>query len=112
MSQPPSDRKTAALDKRLGWVVPQTGASEGSVFPLEHGTIIGSGRRANVQVPDNGVASAHVELVVHEGTWWLRDLGAGPTRVSDRSVPANQKVALADGEPIELGPLRLVFKCL
>lgn len=112
-----SDRKTMNLDRHLAWVVPQNGPLEGCVYPVEDGCTLGAGERVNVQLRGyQQVAPAHAKVSFTDG-WALHALGGnaadgGKTRVSDRDVPAGGRAALADGEPIELGSLRLIFKCL
>jgi pSer/pThr/pTyr-binding forkhead associated (FHA) protein len=106
-------RETFEIGKRLAWVVPQTGSSEGDVFPVEPGHRIGSGPGVEIELREPGVAAAHAEIILREDGWSLEDMGTGKkTVVSDRAVAPKGRAALSDGEPIVLGELKLVFKCL
>jgi pSer/pThr/pTyr-binding forkhead associated (FHA) protein len=106
-------RKTLALNKHLAWIVPQHGPLEGQVFPIEDGHGIGTGRDAKILVMSEGVAPLHATFAFESDRWVLRDLGTGKvTTVSDRAVKPNATSALGDGEPIVLGSLRVIFKCL
>lgn len=104
-------RRTIVLNKPLAWVVPQAGSQEGEVYPIEPGSTLGSGDQAHIRLSHPGVAQVHAELTFADGRWSLRAIGSA-TKVSDRAVTSGAHATLADGEPIDLGTLRLIFKRL
>jgi hypothetical protein len=79
------------------------------VVPLDaRTTVIGRGADADVRLSDTGVSRLHCEVRVEPGSWVLADRGStNGTRVNGRPVSTS---VLRDGDVIELGGSRLVFR--
>jgi hypothetical protein len=99
----PADR--AATRPRL---VLRTGEGE-RVVPLDaRVTTIGRGTEADVRLSDSGVSRLHAEVRVEAGSIVVADLGStNGTRVNCRAVTT---APLSDGDVVELGGSRLVFR--
>jgi hypothetical protein len=85
-----------------------TGEGE-RVVPLDaRVTVLGRGTEADVRLSDTGVSRRHAEVRVEPGSIVVADLGStNGTRLNGRPVTTS---ALSDGDVIELGGSRLVFR--
>jgi hypothetical protein len=101
----PVPAERAATRPRL---VLTTGSGERSV-PLDaRVTVIGRGNDADVRLSDTGVSRLHAEVRVEPGSYVVADMGStNGTRVNGRPVTT---APLSDGDVIELGASRLVFR--
>lgn len=71
-------------------------------------TVLGRGAEADVQLSDTGVSRLHAEVRVEPGSYVVVDRGStNGTRVNGRPVST---ALLTDGDVIELGGSRLVFR--
>ncbi len=96
---------------RRAWVQVLNGRQEGRSYLLGRGTsAMGLDERAAVGLfGDPSVARQHAEIDRGPGGFTLRNLDAqGRTKVNGQSVPTSGP--LADGDIIELGGTRLVFR--
>jgi diguanylate cyclase (GGDEF)-like protein len=88
------------------------GSVPGTMVPLsESGTTIGRSAESGFQVDDITVSRKHVEVMVdRDGAVHITDLGSSNgTVLNGESIPAHRRVALEDGDRIQLGA-RLIFK--
>lgn len=105
----------AAVEQALrrAWVVVANGRQEGRTYPLGRGVAtIGLDERAAVGLfGDPEVARRHAEVVGTEAGFALRSLEPGArTRVNGDDLPAGSPRPLRDGDSIELGGTRLIFR--
>lgn len=71
-------------------------------------TVVGRGSEADVRLSDTGVSRLHAEVRVEPGSYVVVDRGStNGTRVNGRPVST---APLTDGDVIELGASRLVFR--
>jgi hypothetical protein len=105
LSARPVAADRAATRPRL---VLSTGDGE-RVVPLDaRVTTIGRGAEADVRLSDTGVSRLHAEVRVEPGSIVVADLGStNGTRVNGRAV---QSAPLSDGDVVEMGGSRLVFR--
>jgi hypothetical protein len=89
-------------------LVLQTGDGE-RVVPLDaRVTVLGRGAEADVRLSDTGVSRLHAEVRVEPGGVVVTDRGStNGTRVNGRAVST---APLSDGDVLELGGSRLVFR--
>jgi hypothetical protein len=105
LSARPVPAERAATRPRL---VLSTSSGE-RVVPLDaRVTVLGRGAEADVRLSDSGVSRLHAEVRVEPGSVVLADRGStNGTKVNGRLVT---EVALSDGDVLELGGSRLVFR--
>jgi hypothetical protein len=79
-------------------------------FPLHEGTnVIGRDPGSTISLDVAGVSRRHARIVLEPDAAWLDDLGSkNGTAVDDRRV--HGRVALRDGDPIQVAGERLVFR--
>lgn len=101
----PVTAERAAQRPRL---VLTTGGGERTV-PLDaRVTVLGRGSEADVRLSDTGVSRLHAEVRVEPGSYVVVDRDStNGTRVNGRTV---RTAPLIDGDVIELGASRLVFR--
>ena len=81
----------------------------GTTFTLTGTTRLGRSDRATVQLPDTLVSNEHAVIEHRDGRLLLRDLGStNGTRLNGESV--TDVVALAPGDSIQIGSVRMVFR--
>lgn len=92
--------KTRALYEALAWIVPLTGPDEGRVFPIADGAHVVK-RNTRVEVVARAAAAPGFVGVFRrrEGAWWFEAGLREPQRVGD-------------GDPLDVGDLRILFKAL
>lgn len=72
-------------------------------------TTIGSGKHADLVLPDPGVTPLHARLELRQGVWILTMLrNANPVRVDGE--PVTGEIPLSPGSTIVLGPVALLFE--
>jgi hypothetical protein len=96
---------------RRAWVQVLSGRQEGRVYLLAHKvSAMGLDERAEIGLfGDRGVARRHAQIEATAQGYWLRSHApSGRTRVNGEVV--DDARPLADGDRIELGQTRLVFR--
>ena len=80
----------------------------GRVHPVEARTHIGRAPRSRgIALLHASVSREHAQLVLEDGTWWLRDLGSSNgTRCNEEPVT---RVALASGDRLSFGAVGCFF---
>jgi len=95
---------------KVAWLVKLVGRNEGKEYVIfKPETILGRSEEADIPVfTDPDVAERHARVVVQGKRHTLEDLGSfAGTRVNNQSV---SKVVLRDGDMIEIGKTRFIFK--
>jgi adenylate cyclase len=86
------------------------GARAGTVFLLEHPTIVGRSKKCHASIPDSWVSSRHCRIERRSDGWWVVDLGSrNGTYVDGRAV---REAALRDGSRICFGQTEAVVRGL
>lgn len=95
----------------LAWLVEQSGPRAGKQFELsvkKRHTIGRDGTRCNIVLDDPGVSTEHARLQFERGQFVLYDLAStNSTFVNKRRI---QKQSLMDGDVIQMGETKMVFK--
>jgi adenylate cyclase len=77
------------------------GARAGTVFFLEHPTIVGRSEKCHVSIPDSWISSRHCRVERRSDGWWAVDLGSrNGTYVDGRAV---REASLRNGSRISFG---------
>ncbi len=99
------DRRYA--EDRLVVVDPaESGLPVGTSFLLEPLTVIGRHPRCTLAIDEAFVSSAHAELTIAEGCWWLRDLNStNGTFLNGQAVQGPTSVR--EGDIVQLGRVKL-----
>ena len=94
---------------KLPCLVVVAGRDQGRVIPIESGErIVGRGKRADVQIEDQGVSRRHAMLSRSAGKVEMRDLGStNGCWCNGRQVAT---AMLKDGDCLQLGACRLSFR--
>jgi hypothetical protein len=103
-------QKGASLS--LGWLVRAAGPGRrGETLPLRTArAVLGSGAGCELCLgQDAGIAEQHATITETRGEFAIDPMG-GPVKVEDQSIDAPRP--LTDGDTIEIGPGRYVFKCV
>jgi len=84
------------------------GSGNGMVFPLENSPVaIGSAEDVQLNIAwDPSSLPRHAEVLLNEGVWFLRDLGAGNTLLNGTPVTSGR---LADGDVFSIGQAAFRF---
>lgn len=94
----------------LGWVVPIVGSQRGELFTLTDQNVIGKDASCTIVLHDEYLSARHIEIVLRDGMWLLRDLGSSNgTLVNDKPVTQHE---LVDSDFIGIGNSVIKFKCL
>ena len=86
-----------------------SGFYEGLELPIDRDwVVIGRGRGADVIIAEATISRAHAAIGYEDGNFFVQDLGStNGMRVNGKREP---KVALSNGDGIELGKLQLQVK--
>lgn len=57
--------------------------------------VVGTGPEAHIRLPDSRMGVSHCQVFPAQGSYWLRDMGQGPTVSNLRRVAANETARLA-----------------
>lgn len=78
---------------------------------LRKDVLIGRGTDCNLRIASNEVSRRHCQLLVGEGEVGVIDLGsANGTLVNGERIPPRERVALAPGATLEIGPARFAVQ--
>lgn len=78
---------------------------------LRKDVLIGRGTDCNLRIGSNEVSRRHCQLLVGEGEVCVIDLGsANGTLVNGARIPPRERVALAPGATLEIGPARFAVQ--
>ena len=86
----------------------EAGLPPGFAFIVRPGAVVGRRPTSDLHLNDTFVSGEHARLTLHEGRWWVADLGStngtfvNGTRI-DRPTP------LADGAEVGFGRIRMRF---
>ena len=86
----------------------ETGLPPGTSFALRPGTVVGRRSSSDIYLNDTYMSGEHARLTLHEGRWWVADLGStngtfvDGTRI-DRPTP------LTTGAEVRFGRIRTRF---
>ncbi len=84
------------------------GLRRGDIIALRAATTIGREHGNDVVVDEETVSSRHARLLLHDGRWWIEDLGStNGTLVNEAHVERAQP--LRPGDIIQVGRVRLRF---
>lgn len=96
----------------MGWLVRAAGPGRrGETLRLQSGRAV-LGRGAGCELPlgqDAAIADQHAAITDMRGEFAIESIG-GPVKVEDQLVSGSRP--LNDGETIEIGPGRYIFKCV
>jgi hypothetical protein len=87
---------------------PESGLPPGTAFALRPGAVVGRRPNSDVMLNDTYMSGEHARLTLHEGRWWVADLGStngtfvNGTRV-DRPTP------VPPGAEVRFGRVRMRF---
>jgi hypothetical protein len=105
-------RNSAGKSLAVGWLVRAAGQGKrGETLRLPGGRVV-VGRAPDCQIrmeADTQIAQQHVEIVERRGVFSIQPL-QGALKVETKSVSG--RVPLGDGDTIEIGQSRFVFKCV
>jgi pSer/pThr/pTyr-binding forkhead associated (FHA) protein len=87
---------------------PGSSVKQGTVFPLESGTLIGRESGLGVTLDDPRVSARHAELTYRHEQWWLRDLGSSNGTLLN-GQPVHSVVAVRSGDVLQCAAVRLKF---
>jgi hypothetical protein len=90
------------------YVLVEEGPGLGSSFLLEGVNTIGRGVENDISLVDDTVSTRHARISFRKRKWWLEDLGSKNGSTVNR-VPAEQPLALAPGDEIGMGRVRMRF---
>ncbi len=94
----------------LAWLLVHVG-SEARSIPLHGTTTIGRFPDNTIRLLDSRVSKHHCALELRGGTFVVRDLGASNhTYVNGRALPEHGECALASGDELGLGMVRMRFR--
>ena len=115
----PDRRKTMWAQTPAAWLVPQSGAREGCVYPVPLASVhAGDGRGGTIGSADTDdlrldgyvdVEPAHCR-VGWKGTWFLINSSTGTTAIDGEPLAPAETRSLVDGAVIDLGAARLIFR--
>lgn len=86
----------------------ESGLPAGTRFDLHSGAVVGRRQGSDIFLNDTYMSGEHARVTLHEGRWWLADLGStngtyvNGTRI-DRPTP------LAAGSEVRFGRIRMQF---
>ena len=86
----------------------EAGLPAGSIFTLRPGAVVGRRPGSDIFLSDTYMSGEHARLTLHEGGWWLADLGStngtyvNGTRI-DRPTP------LTAGVEVRFGRIKMRF---
>ncbi len=75
------------------------------ILPIHDAVTLG-GRRAAIQVPGSTITRVHARISLVDGQFWIEDLGGDGVWVNGVRVT---RQALANGDPLRVGSLRLQY---
>jgi pSer/pThr/pTyr-binding forkhead associated (FHA) protein/NADPH-dependent 2,4-dienoyl-CoA reductase/sulfur reductase-like enzyme len=77
-----------------------------------HGSRVSIGRANDNDLVlfDPNVSRQHLELTAHGETWLLKGVGKSATSVNGRELVPQQQVTLCDGDVVQLGLCKLVYR--
>lgn len=105
-------RKTVVAERPLAWFVPQQGALEGRVFRIGSGSSIGAATEAQIRLEGYADVEPIHAYVRWSVVWFLVNQDSARTRVGDHEVAPQETCQLTDGDVVEIGAVRLVFRSL
>ncbi|MGI8552873.1 MAG: FHA domain-containing protein [Dehalococcoidia bacterium] len=80
----------------------------GDIIPVHAGASVGREPDNDLVVDEDTVSGRHVRFLLHEGRWWIEDLGStNGTLVNDRHLQGSR--ALTSGDLIQIGRLSFRF---
>jgi len=102
----------------MGWVAILSGLREGHLVQVRpEGTILGRESTCDIQLDEPSVSGRHAKIWVDEGegentswTFLIQDMAStNGTHVNGKEILREE---LHDGDVIELGEAKMVFKCI
>jgi hypothetical protein len=102
-------RNQISEEPPAAYVLVEEGPGLGSSFLLEGVNTIGRGIENDISLVDDTVSTRHASISFRNQKWWLEDLGSKNGSTVNQ-VPAEQPLALATGDEISMGRVRLRFK--
>ena len=103
--------KTMVLRKKLdaiGMLVMIGGQHAGRQFGLEHGATIGRANTNLIVIDDSAASGQHAKIKLDDKIFTVYDMGStNGTRVNGQDITRHQ---LVDGDKIEIGETKFVFK--
>jgi FHA domain len=94
----------------LGWLVPIKGQQRGELFTLKAVSSIGTDPACDVVLNDPHMSRRHAEIKIHNGSFWLFDLGStNGTFVNDKKITQHE---LVDNDNVKFGQTPAKFKSL
>ncbi len=86
----------------------EAGLPPGFAFTVRPGAAVGRRPGSDVHLNDTFVSGEHARLTLHEGQWWVADLGStNGTFVNGTRI--DQPTPLADGAEVRFGRIRMRF---
>jgi pSer/pThr/pTyr-binding forkhead associated (FHA) protein len=102
-------RPEAQRRLRLQVIEPgESSLSSGQILEVGDGTTLGRGDRADMVLGDAAISAEHAHLSRVGSKWVVTDLGStNGTRVNETLIKVNGRAALAEGDVLGLGTVRL-----
>jgi pSer/pThr/pTyr-binding forkhead associated (FHA) protein len=90
----------------------QDASNPALTYPISpEGATIGRRSGQDIVIENPYVSSSHAAIAVQDGEYILTDVGStNGTAVNGEALPPNEPRALADGDEISFGPVKLVFR--
>ncbi len=86
----------------------EEGLPAGSRFALRSGAVVGRRNGSDIYLNDTYMSGEHARLTLHEGRWWVADLGStNGTFVNGHRI--DRPTPLAPNSEVRFGRIRLRF---
>ncbi len=87
---------------------PESGVPPGTTYVLRSGAVVGRRPGSDIFLNDTFMSGEHARLTLHEGRWWVADLGStNGTFVNGARI--DRPTPLSDGDEVRFGRIRARF---